>query len=709
MIQTQQSSYCCQPAETCSSRGKSVSKPSNATNRLVGETSPYLLQHAHNPVDWYPWGAQAIARARSEDLPILLSIGYSACHWCHVMERESFEDKEISEVMNSLFINIKVDREERPDLDRIYQLAHQVLTRRAGGWPLTAFLTPVDHSPLFVGTYFPAHPRHGMPGFKDLLQRVSEHYHANHLNMHDHAEAIREALKQTEPSLRESTESSKSVTILKAADQLEAEFDTIHGGFGRAPKFPHPTHLSLLLRLASTDIEGPASRMLLKTLEKMAAGGLWDQVGGGFYRYSVDDRWCIPHFEKMLYDNAQLLPLYTDAYALFDREEFRTIALETANWAITEMQSSSGGYFSTLDADSKGEEGTYYVWDEKELIDLLDVDERQFAYVIFGLDGTPNFDGRWHLNRVETIESAAEALNLSSATAMRLFNQIRSKLRLQRQTRIRPNRDEKILTSWNGLMVAAMARAGRRLNEPELVSSATRAIDFIGSHLWDGKRLLATTRLGKAHLNAYLDDYVFLAAGLLDLLQARWRIQDLNFACRLLDTVLENFRDDTAGAFYFTSNDHEQLLYRPRPLMDDAIPSGNALAARVLLAFGHLTGNENYVAAADQLLSELVPACGRYPAGACALLEVDDDRLNGLELVVIRGHMETIKHWAASLHQDYHPRRLVFAIDSYESDLPELLASRVALEQPVAYVCQGYQCEAPLVGEEAFNNWQRNR
>ena len=686
-----------------------MSKSSNPANRLAGETSPYLLQHAHNPVDWYPWCAEALARARSEDRPILLSIGYSACHWCHVMERESFEDEAIANVMNSLFVNIKVDREERPDLDRIYQLAHQVLTKRAGGWPLTAFLTPVDHAPLFVGTYFPANPQHGMPGFQDLLQRVSEHYHANHLDMADHAEAIREALKKTEPSLSESAESSNFVTILKAAEQLEAEFDNIHGGFGHAPKFPHPTHLSLLLRLASTDMDGSASVMTLKTLKKMAAGGLWDQVGGGFYRYSVDDRWCIPHFEKMLYDNAQLLPLYTDAYALFGREDFRTIALETAKWVITEMQSSSGGYFSTLDADSEGEEGRYYVWGEKELNDLLDVDERHFAYVIFALNGTPNFDGRWHLNRAETIESAAEVLNLSGAKATRLFHQIRSKLRLQRQTRIRPYRDEKILTSWNGLMVAAMARAGRRLQEPELVSSATRAVDFVKPHLWDGKRLLATARLGKAHLNAYLDDYVFLAAGLLELLQARWRIQDLNFACRLLDTVLEHFRDDTGGAFYFTSNDHERLLHRSRPLMDDAIPSGNALAARVLLAFGHLTGNENYVAAADQLLSELVPACGRNPAGACALLEVEDDRLNGLELVVIRGHMETIKHWAASLHQDYHPRRLVFAIDSYESGLPTLLASRSALEQPVAYVCQGYHCETPLVGEQAFENWRSRR
>lgn len=679
---------------------------SRSANRLGGETSPYLLQHAHNPVDWYPWCAEALARARTEDRPILLSIGYSACHWCHVMERESFEDEAIANVMNSFFINIKVDREERPDLDRIYQLAHQVLTGRAGGWPLTAFLTPVDHAPLFIGTYFPPNPQHGMPGFRDLLQRVSDHYRANHLHMTDHAQAIREALNKTEPGGSNSAGSSNSATTLKAAEQLEAGFDNAHGGFGQAPKFPHPTHLSLLLRLASADMDGAASAMTSKTLEKMAAGGLYDQVGGGFYRYSVDDRWCIPHFEKMLYDNAQLLPLYTDAYALFGRENFRTIALETADWVIAEMQSSSGGYFSTLDADSEGEEGRYYVWEEKELNDLLDADEWRFACEIFALDGTPNFEGRWHLNRAQSTESAAEVLDLSDAQATRIWQQIRAKLQLQRQSRIRPDRDEKILTSWNGLMVAAMARAGRRLNEPKLVSSATRAVDFIRSHLWDGKRLLATTRLGKAHLNAYLDDYVFLAAGLLELLQARWRIQDLDFACRLLDTALENFRDSTGGAFYFTSNEHERLLHRTRPLMDEAIPSGNALAARVLLAFGHVTGNEDYVAAADQVLTELVPACGHYPAGACALLEADDDRVNGLELVVIRGHSEIIEHWAASLHQDYHPRRLIFAIDSHESGLPSLLASRSALDQPVTYVCQGYHCEAPLIGEQAFEDWR---
>ena len=680
-----------------------------SANYLSEETSPYLLQHAHNPVEWYPWGAEALTRARSEDRPILLSIVYSACHWCHVMERESFEDEAIANVMNTLFINIKVDREERPDLDRIYQLAHQLLTRRAGGWPLTAFLTPIEQAPLFIGTYFPPRKHHGMPGFADLLKQVSKHYHDNRSRVSDHAQAIREALMQTEPGADLTNERTSTITVFNAAEQLSTEFDNLHGGFGHAPKFPHPTYLSLLLRLAADGNSTSTSEMISKTLTKMADRGLCDQVAGGFYRYSVDDRWCIPHFEKMLYDNAQLLTLYADAHALFGREDFRTVALRTGDWVMAEMQSPSGGYFSTLDADSEGEEGRYYVWQAEELHTLLDSQEWSFASDIFGLDGTPNFEGRWHLNREKRVEDTGQDLGLSKTQATRCWQQIQNKLRQRRQQRIPPARDEKILTSWNGLMIAAMARAGRRLNAPQLVSSATRAIDFINVNQWDGTHLHATTRLGNAHINAYLDDYVFLANGLLELLQARWRHQDLQFARGLLDGIMERFRDDTSSAFYFTSNEHEKLLHRTRPLMDDAIPSGNAVAAKVLFAFGHLTGKTDYVSAAGQLLSELVPACARYPAGACALLEADDDRTHGLELVVIRGQRETAERWAAHLHRDYHPRQLVFAIDSHESGLPTVLASKSALDQPAVYVCQGFQCDAPLIGEQAFESWRQER
>ena len=687
-----------------------MSASSRPANRLGEETSPYLLQHAFNPVDWYPWGTEALARARREDRPILLSVGYSACHWCHVMERESFENDAIANLMNSLFVNIKVDREERPDLDRIYQLAHQLLTRRPGGWPLTAFLTPIDHAPLFVGTYFPAEPHHGMPGFGDLLQQVAQHYTNNRSQMGDHAKAIRQALQQTEPSYQHSTEPADTITLETAARQLEDEFDAVHGGFGKAPKFPHPTHLSLLLRLAwsQKSAQGSAYQMTIKTLGAMASGGLWDHVTGGFYRYAVDDQWRIPHFEKMLYDNAQLLPIFADAHALWGREDFGKVARGTAAWVINEMQSVEGGYFSTIDADSEGVEGRYYVWDATELKDILDPKAWCFASALFGLTNTPNFEGRWHFNQVMTPAEAGQTLNLCATEAEQLWHEIRETLRLRREARIRPDRDEKILTAWNGLMITGMARAGRRLGEPKLVDSAQAAVDFITEQLWDGQRLLATARAGKAHLNAYLDDYVYLANGLLELLQARWRTQDLYLACQLLDTLLTHFRDAGSHAFYFTSDDHETLLHRPRPLMDDAIPSGNAVAARALLAFGHLTGNENYVVAAEQLLRELVPACTRYPAGASALLEAEDDRLGEMEIIVIRGKADTIMRWATPLHREYHPRRLIFAIDENTHDLPTLLATRSTQEEPVAYVCRGFECSAPLIGEHAFEAWKQS-
>ena len=410
----------------------------------------------------------------------------------------------------------------------------------------------------------------------------------------------------------------------------------------------------------------------------------------------------------MLYDNAQLLPIFADAHALWGREDFGNVARGTAAWVMNEMQSVEGGYFSTIDADSEGEEGRYYVWDATELKDILDPKEWCFASALFGLTNTPNFEGQWHFNQVMTPAEVGTTLNLCATEAEQLWHDIREILRLRRETRIRPNRDEKILTAWNGLMIAGMARAGRRLGEPRFVDSAQAAVDFITEQLWDGQRLLATARAGKAHLNAYLDDYVYLANGLLELLQARWRTQDLYLACQLLDTLLTHFRDADSHAFYFTSDDHETLLHRPRPLMDDAIPSGNAVAARVLVAFGHLTGNENYVVAAEQLLRELVPACTHYPAGASALLEAEDDRLGELEIIVIRGKADTIMRWAAPLHREYHPRRLIFAIDENTHDLPTLLATRSIQEEPVAYVCRGFECRAPLIGEHAFQTWQRS-
>ncbi len=674
-------------------------------NQLANETSPYLLQHAENPVEWYAWGSKAHERAQNEDRPILLSIGYSACHWCHVMEQESFSDSKIARIMNSLFVNIKVDREERPDLDRIYQLAHQILTKRPGGWPLTVFLTPVEHAPLFIGTYFPPSSSRGMPGFCEILEKVSEHYHANRRYLDDHVRAIRHALSKTEATIGDSEDVSGSITVFDAAHGLEKQFDHINGGFGRAPKFPSPTQLALLLRLVSDNADDTVSEMVLKTLKNMAMGGIYDQIGGGFFRYSTDNQWCIPHFEKMLYDNAQLLPIYADAHTFFHIDEFRTIAIGIAEWIMSEMQAIDGGYFSSLDADSEGVEGAYYLWELQEIRGVLDTVEWEYALQIFGLGGEPNFQKKWHLNRAKVLSGDAVSYGSSEDSAERLFRNIQAKLKQERDIRRRPTRDDKILTSWNALTIAGMARAGRRLNEPRLIDSSTKAINFICSKLWNGSRLFVTTRLGKSQYNGYLDDYAFLAVGLLECLQAKWSTKFLTFACQLLDRLLNHFRDPSSNVLYFTSDDHEELLYRPRPFLDDSIPSGNAMAAKALLGFGYLTGNIDYIDAAHKILSQLLPACVNYPTGACAMLEAEDDRVRELEVILLRGELELINRWAAKLHTEFRPRRLIFTIDSNQPDLPALIEARPALAELTAYVCRGMRCEAPLVGETEFQDW----
>ena len=678
-----------------------INTENSSGNRLSRETSPYLLQHADNPVDWHPWGPEALTLAREMDRPILLSVGYSACHWCHVMAHESFEDTAIAELMNKLYICIKVDREERPDIDRIYQMTHQLLTQRPGGWPLTVMLTPFDHAPIFAGTYFPKSARHGLTGFGDILHQVANHYRDNRDQMPEHGLAIRKAMEQFEPESSGKSEISLQTCIGKARDQLYEQFDPVHGGFGTPPKFPHPTGLYLLFR-ASDVIREP--NPVEHTLEAMARGGLYDQLGGGFYRYSVDASWTIPHFEKMLYDNAQLLPLYADAAIVSQRTDFLTVASETADWVIREMQSPEGGYYATQDADSEGEEGRFYLWEEDELTTLLDTDELLVIKTVYGIAGKPNFEGRWHLNIHTPARKAATILGISDALMAERLARAKRKLLAVRDKRVRPGRDEKILTSWNGLMLGAMARSGRRLARPELVDSAVRALDFIRESLWRSGRLLATIRDGDARLGGYLDDYVFLASGILELLQSRWRTEDLSFGLSLLDTLLDHFQDTERGGFYFTADDHEKLLHRGRPLMDDAIPSGNGVAARVLLALGHLVGETRYLEATDRLFQGLLPATERYPAGASALLEASESWEHGIQTIVIRGRGDELHRWSTATNQAYHPARQVFSIPTDESNLPGLLANRAPRDCTVAYVCKGFSCGPPI---ESLSELQR--
>ena len=682
-------------------------------NRLVNETSPYLLQHAYNPVDWYPWGDQALEKAKRENKPILLSIGYSACHWCHVMAHESFEDEQTAQVMNDLYVCIKVDREERPDLDKIYQFAHQVLTQRGGGWPLTVALTPGDQTPFFAGTYFPRTPKYGMPTFMDILKRIAQVYRENTEEVTRQNHALQEIMQRASATSLAEPQALSPLPLDEARRQLGESYDADNKGFGQAPKFPHPTNIERLLRhWAATAKSGKpdehALQMALETLSAMGDGGLFDQLGGGFCRYSVDAQWMIPHFEKMLYDNGPLLSLYCQAWQVTHDNRYRKSAMETAEWVMREMQSPQGGYYSTLDADSEGEEGKFYVWDKQTVKQCLEADEFSIFAAVYGLDKPANFEGQWHLHTYATLEAVAAAKGLALEDAKELLNSAKQKLFRLREDRIHPGKDEKILVSWNGLMIKGMAAAGRVFGMQDYLDSAQRAVDFVQSTLWRDNRLLAAYKDGKAHLMAYLDDYVFLLDAILELLQARWRQSDLHFAIALADTVLDHFQDQSNGGFFFTADDHEQLIQRPKVLMDEAVPAGNGIAAHGLLRLGHLLGDMRYLQAAENTLRGAWESMERTPYAHNALLLALEEYLYGSEIVVIRGEAESLTAWRDKALDDYAPRRLVLAIPSDAAQLPGLLQERKPLGETVAYVCSGQTCQAPQTSLEDFAQMMQN-
>jgi uncharacterized protein len=670
-------------------------------NRLADETSPYLRQHADNPVDWYPWGEEALARAGREDRPILLSIGYAACHWCHVMAHESFEDPATAAVMNALFVNVKVDREERPDLDRIYQNAQQMLTGRGGGWPLTMFLTP-EQVPFFGGTYFPPTPRHGLPAFKDLLERVAAFYRERKADIAEQNVRLLDALAENE-ALDAPGERLEAAPIAAALAALREHYDAAHGGFGGAPKFPHPPNLERCLRAAALHGDARAREMALHTLTRMARGGLYDQLGGGFARYSVDARWEIPHFEKMLYDNAQLLPLYADAARLTGTDAFDALLRESADWVAREMQDPRGGYYATLDADSEGEEGKYYVWTPDEVRALLTPEEYAVAAPRWGLDRPSNFEGHaWHLQAAREVAEIATALGIAPEAAAARLSTARTKLLAARERRVRPARDEKILTAWNGLMLGAMAKVGAHLGEPRYVDSAQRALDFLRAELWQDGRLHATWKDGCARLTAYLDDYADLAWGVLELLAVRFRAQDLAFTQALMDTALAHYWDDAAGGFFLTADDHEALIVRTRPLADDAMPAGNGVAARVLIRLGHLLGEARYLEAAERTLRAAWPRIVQMPIAHLTLIAALEEHLRAPTTVVLRGEEAALAPWRAVLDRDHAPDRLVLAIPPHVRDLPGVLGAAAPRGAAVAYVCRGTTCGPPVTTPEAL-------
>ena len=670
-----------------------------APNRLAQSTSPYLQQHAHNPVDWWPWCEAALALAREQDKPILLSIGYSACHWCHVMAHESFEDPATAELMNRLFVNIKVDREERPDLDKIYQTAHQLLARRAGGWPLTVFLTPGGHQPFFAGTYFPPEPRHGLPGFTQLLHGVERAYREQKDAIATQSRDLMAALKGLEPA---GGGALPDASLHEAARrQIAGSFDARHGGFGRAPKFPHPTNLELLLRhhsasVAAGEPDAESLRMATFTLERMIRGGINDQVGGGFCRYSVDDLWMIPHFEKMLYDNGPLLALCCDAFALTGEPLYRDAAVTTADWMVREMQSPEGGYYSSLDADSEGHEGRFYVWDREQVKALLTPAEYAPFAAVYGLDREANFEGAWHLHGWLTPEEAARSQGLEPEAVESLLATARAALYAERERRVRPGRDEKVLTAWNALAIKGMARAARVLGRPDYLESAESALHFIRGTLWRDGRLLATYKDGHAHLNAYLDDYANLLDALLELLQTRWSGADLELAAALAEVLLDQFQDPEAGGFWVTGRDHEALIHRPKPLADESMPAGNGIAAFALQRLGHLLGEPRYLDAARRALELAGPAIGEMPYAHASLLFALDEHLDPPETLIVRADPELLDDWQAAAQKGYSPRRLVVAIPSPETGLPGALAGMKAQAAPLAYRCRGTHCEPPI-------------
>jgi hypothetical protein len=658
-------------------------------NRLARETSPYLLQHAHNPVDWYPWGEEAFARARAEDKPVLLSVGYSACHWCHVMERESFENPAIASLMNESFVSVKVDREERPDVDHIYMQAVQSMTGH-GGWPMTVFLAP-DGTPFYGGTYFPPEDRHGMPGFPKLLHAIADAWRSRRADVLKSGQELADSLGQAE-RLRASASPLTEEILFSAFQGISAQFDEEWGGLGGAPKFPQPMIWEFVLRFFKRSSNPYAQRMVHTTLIRMARGGMYDQLGGGFARYSVDAHWMIPHFEKMLYDNAQLASLYLHAWLALGDPECRRVCEETLDYVLRDMTDPAGGFYSAEDADSEGHEGKFYVWTADEIRAVLGTDaERALAY--WGVDRGPNFEGK------NNLFLAGEPKPGSIAPLRRRLLEVRSR-------RVRPGRDDKVLAAWNGLMCRALAEAGRALGRTDYVAAAVRNAEFLlGAMRADG-RLLRTWKDGRAHLKAYLEDYAMVAAALIEVYEATFERSWLDAGRGLADDMLRLFWDDKLNGFYDTGHDHERLIVRPRNLYDNAVPCGTSVAIETLLRLAVLTGESSYEARALTALRPLADLLGRHPGAFGRFLCALDFHLGPKVEVAIVAPSGQGEPLVAEVFGRFLPNRVVAGVVGGDgraaAGLP-LLEGRDAIDgKTTAYVCRNYACELPVTDPTAL-------
>jgi len=673
---------------------------SEYTNHLADETSPYLLQHCHNPVDWYPWGEEALARARGEDKPIFLSIGYSACHWCHVMERESFESKEVAAVLNEQFISIKVDREERPDLDAIYMEAVQMITGQ-GGWPMSMFLLP-DLRPFFGGTYFPPDDRYGRPGFRNLLLRLSEIYRTRRGELEENAGNLTGSMQEmsvASPSAGGLTQE----LLARAADELSSRFDSSWGGFGKAPKFPPSMALMLLLREWRRGGDVEHLGMAEFTLQRMALGGMYDQLGGGFHRYSVDSYWLVPHFEKMLYDNALLARIYLEAHQATGSAFYLSVATNILDYVLREMTSPEGGFYSAQDADSEGEEGKYFVWAQDEVETILGTEDARLFCTFYDVTKEGNFEGKNILRIQRAPHQFCQEEGISEDELLEVLERSRQKMLIAREKRIKPSLDDKVLTSWNGLMIGSMALAGRITGEERYLEAGRGAASFVLTRMRSGRGLLRTHRAGVSKLNAYLDDYAFMMMGLVDLFEASFEVRWLDDAESLSREAIDRFWDDGKGGFFFTSNDHEELIVRKKISQDGAIPSGNSVAALSLLRLGKLTGSDFLSDRGAETIRAFGQILDRAPAAFHMMLVALDFYLDEPMEIAVVGDPDAEDTQAAlrAVNAEFVPNKvLAFRSSSGRDDLGKkvpLLEGKTLVNGGAAtYLCRNYACDLPI-------------
>ena len=668
------------------------------TNNLINETSPYLLQHAHNPVDWFPWGEEALEIARREQRPILLSIGYSACHWCHVMEHESFENEAIAKLMNEHFVNIKVDREERPDLDQIYMSAVQMMTHH-GGWPMTVFLTP-EGLPFYAGTYFPPEDRYNMPGFPRVLTSVADAYRERPDDVQQTAASVLSELKRAATAL-ESSELLTTELLDTAYRGMINNYDSTNGGFGGAPKFPPAMSLEFLLHTYYRTANQQALQIVEHTCRQMAQGGIYDQLGGGFHRYATDARWLVPHFEKMLYDNALLSCLYLHYYQVSHDPAARVVAEGILDYVVREMTHPAGGFYSTQDADSEGVEGKFFVWSNNEIAELLGERDAALFMAYYNVTDAGNFEGENILNVTRDLSAVAASQNVTEEQLTEALTRTRKVLFAAREERVRPARDEKILTAWNGLMLAGFAEAAAILNRQDYLEVARRNAQFVLDNLRGDGLLLRTYKDGHAKLNAYLEDYAFFVNGLVTLFETSGELQWLEEALSLTTTMINEFWDDEDGGFFYTGRSHETLIVRSKDFSDNATPSGNSVAAEVLLRIGLLTDNADYQRRASSILRLMASTVQRYPSGFGRLLCALDFHVGAPKEIALVGDLD--KPETQSLLNEiwsrYLPNKVVATVsptNTRAGDVVPLLRERPQIDgKATAYLCEHFACKNP--------------